>query len=292
MIAISLGQASASRPNAPIKPRILIAGSSGCALTTLFTEICRARGLACSLVSLPVECGANDVADQIARMQGWALINLDPGLMRAWGGMDGSRRASLARAKHLAQSATDARIPLVHLSSHLVFDGKLGRAYTENDFVSPECEAGWKLVLAERAILGRCADALVIRAGPLFGSADDHTFAFEGESEAADLTLSPTFAPDLFNGMLDLLIDGEHGVWHLANRGQMSSAHFERLLLRRRPTADLPGVVDSATSPPLSNLALRSAKGDILPTLHDAVACLFGSDRGTASEEPMQVAAE
>ena len=29
--------------------------------------------------------------------------------------------------------------------------------------------------------------------------------------------VSPTYVPDLVHASLDLLIDGEHGLWHLAN---------------------------------------------------------------------------
>jgi dTDP-4-dehydrorhamnose reductase len=270
-------------------PRILIAASNECAFASMFADICRARGLPCSLLSWPDDIDPTHVAEQIADMQAWALINLDAPLMRlAPDSRDGSFRCSVARAKHLAHACAVARIPLVHVSSHLVFDGKIGGPYTENDLVAPDCATSCELIAAERAVLGRCADCLVVRAGPLFGLVDDNAASFEGGNEPASL-VSPTFAPDLVNAALDLLIDGERGVWHLANRGEISYAEFAGLLLQGRPSAKLP-CTGSAT--PLSNLSLTSVRGDILPSLDDALARFLGPDHRALSEEPVQVAAE
>lgn len=41
---------------------------------------------------------------------------------------------------------------------------------------------------------------------------------------AKDLTISPTYVPDLVNASLDLLIDNEQGIWHLANEGEITWA--------------------------------------------------------------------
>jgi dTDP-4-dehydrorhamnose reductase len=34
--------------------------------------------------------------------------------------------------------------------------------------------------------------------------------------------VSPTYVPDLVHATLDLLLDGENGLWHLANQGSIS----------------------------------------------------------------------
>ena len=39
---------------------------------------------------------------------------------------------------------------------------------------------------------------------------------------AEDAVVSPTYVPDLVNAALDLLMDDERGIWHLANRGAVS----------------------------------------------------------------------
>src|SRR3546814_16584674 len=38
--------------------------------------------------------------------------------------------------------------------------------------------------------------------------------------------VSPTFVPDLCHAALDLLLDGETGLWHLANAGALSWHEF------------------------------------------------------------------
>ena len=43
---------------------------------------------------------------------------------------------------------------------------------------------------------------------------------------AADVRISPTYVPDLVHVCLDLLIDGESGIWHLANVGDVSWAEL------------------------------------------------------------------
>ncbi len=43
---------------------------------------------------------------------------------------------------------------------------------------------------------------------------------------ARDWIVSPTYLPDLAHACLDLLIDGESGVWHLANAGSESWVDF------------------------------------------------------------------
>jgi dTDP-4-dehydrorhamnose reductase len=43
-----------------------------------------------------------------------------------------------------------------------------------------------------------------------------------------DVAMTPTHLPDLVHVMLDLLIDGEVGIWHLANSGPVTWYDFAR----------------------------------------------------------------
>ena len=83
----------------------------------------------------------------------------------------------------------------------------------------------------------RPARALVVRTGAFFGPWDESNFvagasaplaAGEPFAAADDLTVSPTYVPDLVHACLDLLIDGERGVWHLANAGAVTWAELAR----------------------------------------------------------------
>ena len=90
------------------------------------------------------------------------------------------------------------------------------------------------------------------------------------------MVVSPTYVPHLADAVLDLLIDGERGIWHLANEGQLSWADFAALaarlaslddsLVRRVPVADL-GL--RASRPAFS--ALDSERGRVMPTLESGV---------------------
>jgi dTDP-4-dehydrorhamnose reductase len=94
---------------------------------------------------------------------------------------------------------------------------------------------------------------------------------------AADGLVSPTYVPDLVHASLDLLVDGECGIWHLASAGAVTWADLARRAaeyagvpadrLIARPTVAL-GL--TAARPPAS--ALRSERGWVMPPLEDALA--------------------
>jgi dTDP-4-dehydrorhamnose reductase len=89
--------------------------------------------------------------------------------------------------------------------------------------------------------------------------------------------VSPTYVPDLVETCLDLLVDGEAGLWHLANQGDVSWAELaERAsraagidastLCATRIVA--PGEI--AARPPYA--VLGSERANLLPSLDDALA--------------------
>lgn len=93
---------------------------------------------------------------------------------------------------------------------------------------------------------------------------------------AEDVLISPTYVPDLVNATLDLLLDGERGIWHIVNDSVISWADFARVIthlsdcdmnLVQGVTMDSLGY--KARRPRYS--ALASEKGIILPQLHNAI---------------------
>jgi dTDP-4-dehydrorhamnose reductase len=84
---------------------------------------------------------------------------------------------------------------------------------------------------AERRVLGALPGALVVRSSAFFGDWDDWNFVSRtlaslhaGHRAVAptDSVVSPTYVTDLVHAALDLLIDGESGIWHVANEGALS----------------------------------------------------------------------
>jgi dTDP-4-dehydrorhamnose reductase len=88
--------------------------------------------------------------------------------------------------------------------------------------------------------------------------------------------MSPTHAPDLVHAALDLLMDGESGIWHLANKGRLSWVEFGRSLAEAAgldasliEPADVTRLGWRAPRP--SDVALGSRRGMMLPEVDDAI---------------------
>ncbi len=213
---------------------VLITGATG-TLGQAFSRLCDHRGLAHVLTGRPELDISDDrsVAAAIERHKPWAVINA-AGYVRV---PDAERergacfRANAHGAERLAIACAKQGLPLVTFSSDLVFDGQLGRSYREIDPTNPACVYGHSKAAAERLVLASCPDALVIRTSAFFGPWDTYNFLrttldrlSRGEEVEASGTVvvSATYVPDLVHAALDLLLDDEAGVWHLANEGSVS----------------------------------------------------------------------
>jgi dTDP-4-dehydrorhamnose reductase len=99
---------------------------------------------------------------------------------------------------------------------------------------------------------------------------------------ASDTIVSPTYVPDLVSASLDLLIDGEHGIWHLANGGSISWAELARVAVSRAGL-DPDRVVSCAWDdlgsafPHTPCTALGSSRGALMPSLESALERYFAA---------------
>jgi len=267
---------------------LLITGATG-TLGHAFARFCELRGLPHRLLAR-AEMDIADpgsVAFALDRWKPWAVINT-AGFVRVDDAENDPRqwRENVAGPVLLAQQCVARGIRLMNFSSDLVFDGRKSSPYVESDEPCPLNAYGRGKLEAERAILALAPDALIIRTAAFFGPWDRHNFvalALEalrrGEPwcAAQDQCVSPTYVPDLVQAALDLLVDGERGLWHLTNRGAVSWARLAELsadaagldkgLIRSLPTAALGQV---AARPRYS--ALASERALLMPTLEDALA--------------------
>jgi dTDP-4-dehydrorhamnose reductase len=103
--------------------------------------------------------------------------------------------------------------------------------------------------------------------------------------------VSPSYLPDLVHVALDLLIDGEHGFWHLPNAGEASWAELAAMLATR---AGLPPPQTVETHETTRIRALHSRRGVLLPSLASALD-RFVADcevHWSAKPAPLRIAAE
>lgn len=271
-----------------IRP-LLITGATG-TLGTALARICDMRGLKYQLLArrdMDITDSAS-VEKIVAASRAWAIINA-AGFVRVDDAEREAERCFLENttgARNLARAAEHAKIKFLTFSSDLVFDGTKREPYVESDAPAPLNIYGKSKLEAERLVLSETDAALVVRTSAFFGAWDEYNFAFavlraladnRTFTAADDAVISPTYVPDLCQAALDLLIDGERGIWHLASDGAITWADFARLcaesanldvdLIESRPTKEL----NFAAARPLYS-ALTSERGKVMPSLENAVA--------------------
>jgi dTDP-4-dehydrorhamnose reductase len=271
---------------------LLITGATG-TLGKAFARLCEQRGL--SYYLLPRQeldiAEAESVKAAVDQFEPWAIVNA-AGYVRvddAEQDVDRCMRENVSGPANLASVCASREIPLVTFSSDLIFDGSKNEAYVERDEGSPLNVYGLSKLRAEAEVLKQYSEALIIRTSAFFGPWDEFNFAHAvlrtlatGNQFVAadDVTISPTYVPHLVNAVLDLLIDGEHGVWHLANSGAATWADFAALVaemggsnrahVRGRPNASL-----SLPAKRPSFSALSSERGALMPSLEQGLEHYF-----------------
>jgi len=282
------GAAAHLGPAAPV----LIIGATG-TLGRAFIRECEQRRIHYVAVSRPQLdiTDADAVRACVARVRPWAIVNA-AGHVRvddAEQEVRACRKVNAVAPAILAVVCRKAGIRLITFSSDLVFDGGVMRPYVESDSVSPLNVYGRTKAEAERRVLALAPDALVVRTSAFFGPHDRHNFvtialdaiAGGGPFRAADdLTVSPTYVPDLVTTALDLLIDGASGMWHLANDGAVTWFDFAQRaasLAHLDPTRIVPCAADALglAAPRPRYSVLASAHGRLMSPLDDSLARYF-----------------
>ncbi|BAZ13704.1 dTDP-4-dehydrorhamnose reductase [Calothrix sp. NIES-4071] len=267
---------------------VIIVGATG-TLGKAFARLCEQRGITYRLLSRQeMDITNPDSVDAVlAQLKPWAVVNA-AGYVRvddAENEPDVCLRINTDGAKNLAQGCARHNAAYVTFSSDLVFDGTVFNPYVENNAVAPLNVYGRSKALAEEEVLKVNPASLVIRTSAFFGPWDDYNFvtialrqlsAGQTFTAAFDSTVSPTYVPDLVNTSLDLLIDGESGLWHLANVGAVSWADFARIAAKRAGVS-ISGLITLPTkelgfiAPRPSYSVLGSNRGELLPTLDCAI---------------------
>ena len=267
---------------------ILISGASG-TLGSAFKRICEKRNLACHVLTRQ-EMDITDPASveaAIVRFKPWAIINAG-GYVRvdeAEADVERCMRENTLGPTVLALACIRHALRFMTFSSDLVFDGAREQPYVESDAANPLGVYGRSKLEAEQRVLDADPQALVIRTSSFFGPWDQHNFVTQALNAldvglpfqaARDVTVSPTYVPDLVNVSLDLLIDRERGVWHLTNGEALSWAELARracaaagVSSERLQEVSIEECGYAARRPGYS--AMSSERGLLLPSLDDAL---------------------
>jgi dTDP-4-dehydrorhamnose reductase len=267
---------------------VLITGRTG-TLGRFTAEACEHRALDPLLTDrrrMRIDDPAS-VAEALDAIKPWAVVNT-AGWVRVDDAEDdpaGCMAANADGAAVLAEACAERGIRLVTFSSDLVFDGRNARPYVESDTPNPLNVYGRSKAEAERRVLAAGGEPLVVRTAAFFSASDPHNFAVWAARElaagrtvraAGDCTVSPTFVPDLVRAALDLLIDGETGIRHLANGGAVTWAEFavqvaEALGLDAGRVQAVPASAMGWKATRPANAALGTERGQILPSFEAAL---------------------
>ena len=268
---------------------VMIVGAES-RLGAVCARLCDERGLPCctpGAVELDVTDPAS-VEGALRQHMPWAVVNA---LDMEWGGPSaadgGGGHGPVMQSSVLAAACAQEQIPLLMFSSDAVFDGAQERPYTEDDPVSPGTDRGLIQAAAEACVQEACPEALIMRTGACFDPWSEQdwvaralTTLAAGQAVTADNTVvvSPVSLVDLVNASLDLLLDGERGVWHLSNHGAMTEEEFV-CLAAAEAGLDPAAVTSRVPSVPAlsvrGNRALGTVRGTPLRPLPQALAEYF-----------------
>lgn len=270
--------------NAPL----LITGSTG-TLGQAFARVCELRGIHYLLLSRQQMdiADINSVERVVAQHEPWAIINTAGYVRVDDAEHDAERcfRENTLGPVTLAEVCARHGMQLTTFSTDFVFNGQRDEPYIENDQIDPLNVYGRSKAESEFGVLSRYPEALVIRTSSFFGPWDQYNFitlALDAFTRgrpfraASDLTVSPTYVPDLVNVSLDLLLDRASGLWHLTNSHPVTwaelalhaadRAQIDAALLRPCSSKDL-GFI--AQRPRYS--ALHCSRGSLMPSLDHAL---------------------
>jgi dTDP-4-dehydrorhamnose reductase len=250
---------------------LLILGASGVAKA--IGHVCKKRGLAHA--SLTNAEWIRLSAAKIASRSPWAVVNASVDAYPL-------STADAERVTDLASLCSRFEWPLLVFSSDRVFNGLAQRPYDEHDDTNSQDEFGSALASVEKQLLQIHPNTLIARSGPILDPADPYCFGvrilsnlMSGHPSAplADVSISPAYIQDLINGALDLLIDGERGIWHLANRGHMTLTELANRLGKEAGLGAQRARVNSEHRP--RSFALISRRGWVTPTIESAISRFY-----------------
>lgn len=141
---------------------------------------------------------------------------------------------------NLAKYSKLNNIPLIIISSGVVFNGDLSASFSENDAPNPQNIYGQTKYLAEILAQSVNEKSLVIRTGWLFGFLSKRNFfnnLLDAARENREITAtcdqigSPTYIKDFISVLKELITKNEKGIFHVANDGKASAVDMAQEMI-------------------------------------------------------------
>ncbi len=238
-----------------------------------------------------------------------AVAEFDPGAVfnaAAYNQVDVAEREPMAAfeanalaVRNLALACRQSDARLVHFSTDYVFDGMLGRSYTEKDAVHPLGAYAVSKLAGELYAQAYLERPIVVRTSGVFGVGALKTargnfpevmlrLAREGKPirVVVDNVASPTFAPALASRSIDLLERDLDGVFHIGGGIAISWFDYAKIIFDKagvqadlHPT-DAREYRTAARRPKFSaldNARMRECGIAPMPALEDAVAAYLAA---------------
>ena len=205
-----------------------------------------------------------------------------------------------AGAGAVAQAASRLSVPVIHLSTDYVFNGRKTAPYREDDLTDPLGVYGASKLAGESAVLAACSNSAVLRTAWVYSPFGNNfvktMLRLAGEREevgvVADQLGNPTSALDIADGILavaaNLLADssaGLRGIFHMTGAGEASWAEFASAIfsvseeqggpfarVRSITTAEYPTAAPRPANSRLACGKLKQVHGVRLPAWQDSVA--------------------
>ncbi|MBM3296647.1 MAG: dTDP-4-dehydrorhamnose reductase [Candidatus Aminicenantes bacterium] len=150
-------------------------------------------------------------------------------------------RVNALAVRDLALVCREVDAVLVHFSTDYVFDGRLGRPYTEEDAPHPLSAYAVSKLAGEHFLRSLWPKHFLVRTCGLFGEAgskEKGTNFVESMISGAgagrtlrvvsDQTVSPTATAELAPRVLELVESGAFGLYHMTNEGRCTWFEFAR----------------------------------------------------------------
>lgn len=188
--------------------------------------------------------------ERLAALQPDAVIHC-----AAWTDVDGCARepdrAMVANAigtKHVALACQLLSVPLLHISTNEVFDGKLARPYLEYDRANPINPYGYSKWAAEQIVRELVPQHYIVRISWLIAhGGKNFVHAILGRAQenlplkvVTNEIAAVTYNDDLVPAASALLQTRHYGTYHLVNEGQTSRWALARFVLDHTGFANTP----------------------------------------------------